>query len=142
MRTSNAAAVWEGTLRAGHGSFSGESGGIGGQYTFSSRFEGGTGSNPEELLAAAEAACYSMALSGNLEKAGATPRKIESKAACTVEKTDAGMTVTTIKLDVTVAADGISSDEFQKVALATRDTCPVSRAFKGNVKMELSARLA
>jgi osmotically inducible protein OsmC len=99
------------------------------------------GSNPEELLAAAEAACYSMALSGALEKAGAVPNKVESKAACTVEKTDAGMTITTIALDVTVSASGISAEEFAKVAAATKETCPVSRALKGNVKLELTARL-
>jgi osmotically inducible protein OsmC len=118
-----------------------ESGAAQGRYSFGSRFAGDTGSNPEELLAAAEAACYSMALSGNLEKAGATPRKIDTTAKCTVEKLEAGMTITSITLDVTVAADGITNDEFQKVAAATRDGCPVSRALKA-VKLELVARLA
>jgi osmotically inducible protein OsmC len=141
MPTRKAAATWDGTLKAGRGSFSSESGAVGGQYSFGSRFESGVGSNPEELLAAAEAACYSMALSGALEKAGAVPNKVESKAACTVEKTDAGMTITTIALDVTVSASGISAEEFAKVAAATKETCPVSRALKGNVKLELTARL-
>jgi osmotically inducible protein OsmC len=142
MPTRKASATWEGTLKGGRGSFSSESGAVGGQYSFGSRFESGVGSNPEELLAAAEAACFSMALSGNLEKAGAVPSKIESKAACTVEKTDAGMTITTIALDVAVSASGISAEEFAKVAQATKETCPVSRALKGNVKLELTARLA
>ena len=142
MPTRNASAIWEGTLKGGRGSFKGEGGSIGGQYNFGSRFESGVGSNPEELLAAAEAACFSMALSGNLERANATPKKIESKAACTVEKTDAGMTITTIALDVVVSADGISNEEFQKIAQQTKETCPVSRAFKGNVRIDVNARLS
>jgi osmotically inducible protein OsmC len=141
MPTRNATAVWEGTLKEGRGSFNGETGAIGGQYNFSSRFESGVGSNPEELLAAAEAACFSMALSGNLEKSGATPKKIETKASCTVERTDAGMTITSINLDVKVTADGVSADEFNRIANTTKETCPVSRALKGNVRIELSARL-
>ena len=142
MPTRNASAAWEGGLKSGRGKFSGEGGSIGGQYSFSSRFESGVGTNPEELLAAAEASCYSMALSGSLEKAGATPKKIDTKAACTVEKTDAGMTITTIKLDVTVSADGISAEELKKVARATADGCPVSRALAGNVRIDVDARLA
>jgi osmotically inducible protein OsmC len=141
MPTRNASAKWEGTLRAGSGTFTGESGAVGGQYTFGSRFESGTGSNPEELIAAALAACYSMALSGDLGKAGATPESIATSAACTVEKTDAGMTITTIHLDVKASATGISADDFQKVAATTKDGCPVSRALKGNVKIELTAAL-
>src|SRR5215204_4333637 len=85
MPTRNASATWEGGLKGGKGRFSGEGGSIGGQYSFTSRFEDGVGTNPEELLAAAEASCYSMALSGGLEKAGATPKRIDTKAACTVE---------------------------------------------------------
>ncbi len=142
MPTRNASASWEGGLKTGRGKFSGEGGSVGGQYSFSSRFESGVGTNPEELIAAAEASCFSMALSGSLEKAGATPKKIDTKAACTVEKTDAGMTITSIKLDVTVSADGISADEFKKVARATADGCPVSRALAGNVRIDLDARLA
>jgi osmotically inducible protein OsmC len=85
MPTRNASALWEGGLRGGKGRFTGDSTSISGQYTFTTRFEDGVGTNPEELLAAAEASCFSMALSGGLEKAGATPKKIETKAACTVE---------------------------------------------------------
>ena len=79
MPTRNASAKWEGGLKTGHGTFNGQTG-LGGQYNFSSRFESGTGSNPEELLAAAEAACYSMALSGALERNGTPPASIETKA--------------------------------------------------------------
>jgi osmotically inducible protein OsmC len=141
MPTRNASATWEGGLKGGRGNFRGENGTIAAEYNFSSRFESGKGSNPEELLAAAEAACFSMALSGNIEKAGGTPKKIDTKAACTVEKTDAGMTVTSIRLDVQVAADGISAEDFSRAVETTKDTCPVSRAFKGNVKIEANARL-
>lgn len=141
MPTRNASATWEGPLKGGRGTFSGDSGAVGGDYTFASRFEGGKESSPEELIAAAEAACFSMALSGNLEKAGATPKRVDTKAACTVERTDAGMTITSIKLDVEVSADGVSADEFSKIAGTTKETCPVSRALKGNVKIDLTARL-
>jgi lipoyl-dependent peroxiredoxin len=142
MPTRNANATWEGGLRGGKGNFSGEGGSIGGQYSFNTRFEDGVGTNPEELIAAAEASCFSMALSGNLEKAGATPKRVDTKAACTVEKTEAGMTITNIKLDVTVSADNISEDDFQKAVATTRDGCPVSRALKGNVRIDVNARLA
>jgi osmotically inducible protein OsmC len=141
MPTRNAAATWEGTLKGGKGTFNGESGAVGGQYSFGSRFESGIGSNPEELIAAAEAACYSMALSGAIEKAGGVPKKISSKAACTVEKTDQGMTITSIRLDVEVSAEGISAEEFDRVTLATGEGCPVSRAFKGNVRIDVNASL-
>jgi lipoyl-dependent peroxiredoxin len=81
MPTRRSSAKWEGGLKTGKGTFKGESGAIGGQYSFSSRFENGVGSNPEELLAAAEAACFSMALSGGLEKNGTLPTSIETSAA-------------------------------------------------------------
>ena len=82
MPTRTASAKWEGGLKGGRGNFSGQTG-LGGQYNFSSRFENGTGSNPEELLAAAEAACFSMALSSNLEKSGKPPASVETTARCT-----------------------------------------------------------
>ncbi|HST06657.1 MAG TPA: OsmC family peroxiredoxin, partial [Gemmatimonadaceae bacterium] len=83
MPTRKATAVWEGGLKTGRGTFKAESGAIGGQYNFSSRFESGSGSNPEELLAAAEAACFSMALGAGLEKNGTPATRIETTAACT-----------------------------------------------------------
>ena len=86
MPTRNASAAWEGGLRGGKGTFSGESGVIGGEYSFGSRFGESGGTNPEELLAAAEAACFSMALSGALERGGHAPQSVETKAACTIEK--------------------------------------------------------
>lgn len=142
MPTRNASAVWEGGLQKGKGSFSGASGKISGTYSFGTRFGEEPGTNPEELLAAAEAACYSMALSLGLEQAGSPPTRIETKAACTVEKQAEGFAITTMKLVVRATVPGISSDAFAKIAQATKDGCPVSKALKGNVKLELDAALA
>jgi osmotically inducible protein OsmC len=143
MPTRRSSARWEGGIKSGKGTFKGESGAIGGQYSFSSRFEEGVGSNPEELLAAAEAACFSMALSGNIERAGGTPTSIDTNAACTVSPNPGGggFTITKIDLDVTVAATGIDDAKFQEVAQQTLETCPVSRAFHGNLEISLKARL-
>jgi osmotically inducible protein OsmC len=141
MPTRRASAVWNGTLRAGNGRFEGSTGAVSGPYTFGSRFEEGTGSNPEELLAAAESACFSMALSGNLEKKGGTPERIETQAACTVEKVGEGFTITRLKLDVQARVAGIDEAAFQEALTATRDGCPVSRALKGNVQIEVSGRM-
>ena len=141
MPTRNASATWEGGLKGGKGSFKGESGAISGSYSFGSRFENAGGTNPEELLAAAEAACYSMALSGGLEKAGTPAKRIETKAACTIEKQGEGFTITTMKLTVRATVPGIDKDAFQKAAHATKEGCPVSRALKG-VMIELDAALA
>ena len=132
MPTRKASAVWEGGLKGGKGSFKGESGGIGGAYSFGSRFENGAGSNPEELLAAAEAACFSMALSAGLEKNGTPPTKVETAAACTVEAVPGGFGITTMKLDVTASVPGIDDAKFQEIAAGTKEGCPVSKALKGN----------
>lgn len=141
MPTRKATATWEGGLKGGKGSFKGESGAIGGQYNFSSRFESGTGSNPEELLAAAEAACFSMALSGGLEKAGTPATKIETSAACTVEPVPGGFGITKIKLNVQATVPKIDKVKFEQIANETKEGCPVSRALKGNVEISLEARL-
>jgi lipoyl-dependent peroxiredoxin len=141
MPTRSASAKWEGGLKGGKGSFSGQTG-LGGQYNFSSRFEEGTGSNPEELLAAAEAACFSMALSGGLEKNGTPATSVETKAACTVEKVGEGFTITRMALEVRAAVPNIDDATFQKIAAGTKDGCPVSRALKGNVDITLKATLA
>lgn len=142
MPTRNASAVWEGGLKGGKGSFKGESGSIGGAYSFGSRFENAGGSNPEELLAAAEAACFSMALSAGLEKNGTPATKVETKAACTVEPIPGGFGITTMKLDVTASVAGIDDAKFQHIASETKEGCPVSKALANNVKIELTARLA
>lgn len=141
MPTRKATAVWEGGLKSGKGTFKGESGAIGGQYNFSSRFESGVGSNPEELLAAAEAACFSMALSGGLEKAGTPATRIETSAACTVEAVPGGFGITKIKLNVQATVPNADKVKFQQIANETKDGCPVSKAFKGNVEITVEARL-
>jgi lipoyl-dependent peroxiredoxin len=141
MPTRNASAAWEGGLREGKGTFSGESGVIGGEYSFGSRFGETGGTNPEELLAAAEAACFSMALSGALERGGHAPRSVETKAACTIEKVGDAFKITRIRLDVVAKVSGIDRDDFKDLAEATKSTCPVSTALLGNVEIELNARL-
>lgn len=142
MPTRTAGAVWEGGLKDGKGTYDAESGSLHGSYTRGSRFEDQKGSNPEELLAAAEAACFSMALSGSLEKNGTPPTKIATSAACTIEKVGDAFTITRMSLDVTATVPNIDDAKFQEIALATLTGCPVSRAFKGNMEMKLNARLA
>ncbi len=139
MPTRKANAVWTGGLKGGKGSFKGETG-LGGQYNFGSRFESGTGSNPEELLAAAEAACFSMAFAGALEKNGTPPTSVETDAACTVEKVGDGFTITKMALTVKAQVPGIAKDAFERIAQATKDGCPVSRALKG-VDIQVQAQL-
>lgn len=140
MPTRKASATWEGGLKGGKGSFKGESG-LGGAYSFSSRFESGGGSNPEELLAAAEAACFSMALSLGLEQVGKPPRKIETQAACTIEKVGDGFKITKLQLVCRATVPGIDEATFQKIATATKEGCPVSAALKAIPTIELDAQL-
>ena len=141
MPTRHASATWTGDLRNGKGSFTAESGAVGGEYSFGTRFGDVSGTNPEELLAAADAACFSMALSGALQKAGMTPEKIETKAACTIEKVGDGFKITRMKLDCVARVPGADRDAFKDVAEATKSSCPVSTALMGNVEIELDARL-
>jgi osmotically inducible protein OsmC len=139
MPTRKASAVWTGGLKGGSGSFKGETG-LGGSYSFGSRFENASGSNPEELLAAAEAACYSMAFSGALEKNGTPPTKVETSAACTVEKVDDKMTITRIALTMQATVPKIDKATFERIAHEAKEGCPVSRALKA-VDIQLQASL-
>ena len=141
MPTRTATARWQGGLRGGKGSFSAESGAVGGDYGFGSRFESAGGSNPEELLAAAEAACYSMALSGALEGAGMSPESVETEARCTIEKVNGGWRITTMQLRVRARVPGAERDRFKDIAEQTKDSCPVSKALLGNVEIEVDAQL-
>ncbi len=141
MPTRKASAVWEGGLKAGKGSYNVESGAVQGSYSSESRFGGGGASNPEELLAAAEASCYSMAFSGALERNGTPPTKVATDAACTVEKIGDGWQITTMKLDVRASVPNIDDAKFQELARSTLTGCPVSKALAGNVNLELTARL-
>jgi osmotically inducible protein OsmC len=140
MPVRSASASWNGGLKTGKGSFKTESG-VAANYSFESRFGGGGASNPEELLAAAHAACYSMALSAALEKNGATGTTVESKAKCTIETVNEKPTISSMVLEVRVSAPGVDDATIQKLAEETRTGCPVSRALAGT-KIQVTATRA
>jgi osmotically inducible protein OsmC len=132
-----ASAVWQGGLKDGKGSISTDSGVLANtQYSFSTRFEDGKGTNPEELIAAAHAGCFSMALSGQLGNAGLTADSINTMAAVTLEKTDAGFTITKVHLDVTAKIPGASDEAFQTAASNAKAGCPISRLLKAEITMD------
>ncbi len=132
-----ASAVWEGGLRDGKGTISTASGVLSDtQYSFSTRFEDGIGTNPEELIAAAHAGCFSMALSGQLGNAGLAAESIRTRATVTMEKTDAGFTITAVHLDVTAAVPGASTEAFAKAAGNAKAGCPVSRVLNATITMD------
>lgn len=139
MPTRKASAQWNGGLKGGNGSFKGESG-LGGAFSFGSRFENATGSNPEELLAAAEAACFSMALSGALEKNGTPATRVETNAGCTVEKVEVGFGITKIALDVKATVPKIDKATFDRIVQETKVGCPVSKALKA-IEIQVQAQL-
>src|SRR5687767_973837 len=126
-----AQAVWEGPLREGKGTMKMASRAYEGAYSYSSRFEEGTGTNPEELIAAAHAGCFSMALSGDLGRAGYTPVRIETTAKVHLNKTDSGFRITNIHLETVAEVPGIERDEFQRLAEQAMRNCPVSQALAG-----------
>ena len=140
MPTRTASAKWEGGLKDGKGSYSGATG-LGGQYNFTSRFEQGTGSNPEELLAAAEASCFSMALASALEKNGTPPTSIETTAQATLEKVDDNFSITKMQLDVRGTVPNVDDATFQRLARETGDGCIVSRALRGSMDIQVVATL-
>lgn len=141
MPTSRATAVWEGTLKGGKGEFRAASGAFGGAYTFLTRFEGTKGATPEELIAAAHASCFSMALSADLERAGTIATRIETEAACTIEIVERAPKITTILLTVRGAVPGLDAAAFLKAAESAKDNCPVSKALRGNVRLTVAAKL-
>lgn len=133
----NGSALWLGGLKDGRGTVSTESGVLNKtQYSFSSRFEDGIGTNPEELIAAAHAGCFSMALSAELEKAGFNTEAIQTTATITLEKTDAGFTITKSHLSVNAKIPGIPADVFNKAAKSAEETCPVSRLLNAEISMD------
>ncbi len=140
MPVRNASARWEGDLRQGTGSMKLGSGAFEGAYSFSSRFEEGKGTNPEELIGAAHAGCFSMAFSLVLGNAGYEPERIDTKAAVHIEKQEGGFGITRIVLTTEGKVPNISEDEFQKHAEDAKQNCPVSRALQG-VNIELDAKL-
>jgi len=132
-----ASALWTGGLKDGRGTISTESGVLSEtQYSFSARFENGVGTNPEELIGAAHAGCFSMALSGQLGAAGMTAERIRTTATVSLEKQEAGFAITGIHLDVTAKIPGADAAKFQAAAAAAKEGCPVSKALKGPITME------
>jgi osmotically inducible protein OsmC len=136
-----ASARWEGAIQNGKGTISTDSGTLSqAQYSFSTRFENGVGTNPEELIAAAHAGCFSMALSGQLGKADLTPESIETTATVTLDKTDAGWTVTEVHLGVTARVPGATEEAFNTAADNAKLGCPISRLLIAKITMD--AKLA
>ena len=136
-----ASAVWTGGLKDGRGTVSTETGALSEkQYSFTSRFENGTGTNPEELLGAAHAGCFTMAVSGQLGAAGMTAERLKTIATVTLEKQDAGFTITGIHLDLTAKIPGADKNAFQTAANNAKEGCPLSRALKA-VPITLDAKL-
>ena len=132
-----ASAVWRGGLKGGKGSITTESGELKQTpYSFSTRFENGIGTNPEELIAAAHAGCFSMAFSAELGKAGLTPESSHTTATVTLDKTDAGWAVTESHLDLTAKIPGMDELKFNAIANAAKEGCPVSRLLKANVTLD------
>lgn len=132
-----ASAVWQGGLKDGKGTISTDSGVLSNtQYSFATRFEMGIGTNPEELIAAAHAGCFSMALSGQLENAGLVPESINTTATVTLEKTEAGFTVTEVNLDVRAKIPGASQESFETAANNAKTGCPISRLLNTKITME------
>ncbi|MGH7541077.1 MAG: OsmC family peroxiredoxin [Gemmatimonadota bacterium] len=126
IRTSEA--QWDGTLKEGKGRFWTESGEIAGVFAFQTRFEEQPGTNPEELIGAAQASCFSMALAGDLERAGHQPQSVRTVASVHLEKGDVDFSITGIDLESEAQVPGIGDEEFQRIAEGTRVNCPVSKA--------------
>jgi osmotically inducible protein OsmC len=140
MSKRKAQAIWNGTLKEGNGTmnFSNYSG----PFTFVSRFEEGKGTNPEELVGAAHAGCYSMFLAALISGEGLTPESVETTNTVTLDKDDAGPCITNIHLDCTVKCEGLSQEKFKELANAAKEKCPISRLYAGGTAViELDAKL-
>ena len=132
-----ASAVWKGNLKDGKGTISTDSGTLKEtQYSFSTRFENGVGTNPEELIAAAHAGCFAMAFSAELGKVGLTPESISASATVTLEKTNDGFTVTQSHLDVTAKVPGADRNKVLEIANGAKAGCPISRLLNAKVTMD------
>ena len=141
MPARTASARWEGGLRDGSGTMRLGSGAYEGAYSFASRFEDGTGTNPEELLGAAHAGCFSMALSAGLERGGHPPASVDTTARVHLERADGGFRIERIDLECTAVVPGIDDAAFQAEAVAAKAGCPVSQALAA-VEITLTATLA
>jgi osmotically inducible protein OsmC len=136
----NGSAVWSGGLKDGKGAVSTGSGVLkDSQYGFNTRFEEGPGTNPEELIGAAHAGCFTMALSGQLGQAGMTAQELRTTATVSLEKVDGGFSITAIHLDLVAKIPGASQEAFDKAAQSAKENCPVSKLL--NAEITLSSRL-
>jgi osmotically inducible protein OsmC len=142
MAIRTASARWEGTLTEGTGVMRTGKGGLEGPYSFKSRFEEGEGTNPEELIGAAHAGCFSMALSKGLADAGFPPTAVDTTASVHLDKIDGKQTVTRIDLATTGVVPGIDAADFNKIAEATKEACPISRLLSPGAEITLTATLA
>ncbi len=133
----NASAVWTGGLKDGKGTISTDSGVLKNtQYSFSTRFENGIGTNPEELIAAAHAGCFTMALSAQLGNANLRPERLATTATVTLEKLEAGWTLTAVHLDVSAKVPGASAAAFETAAKNAKAGCPISRVLNATITMD------
>jgi osmotically inducible protein OsmC len=140
MMKRNASAMWNGDLKSGKGTLSTDSGVLSNtQYSFSTRFENGTGTNPEELIAAAHAGCFSMALSAQLGEAGLVAQSIQTKATVTLEKSGGGFAITEVHLALTAKIPGADQQAFETAAENAKTGCPVSKLL--NAKITLDKKL-
>jgi osmotically inducible protein OsmC len=140
MATRNSSAEWRGNLKDGSGKMRLGSGAYEGAFSFASRFENGTGTNPEELIAAAHAGCYSMALSHGLAQAGHAPKRVATTAKVHLEKVEGGFGITRIELETEAEVPGIDEAAFRQQAEAAKKGCPVSKALAG-AEITLKAKL-
>jgi osmotically inducible protein OsmC len=139
---SKASAVWQGGLKDGKGEVSAASGVLSNTpYSFATRFEGQKGTNPEEMIAAAHAGCFAMALSAQLGEAGITPRRIDASATVTLEKTEGGFAVTSSHLAVTVQAPGANRAAVEKAAENAKNGCPISKLLNAKTTMDANYQL-
>ena len=141
MPKRKAEARWDGSLESGQGTMRMASGAYEGPYSFQSRFEEGDGTNPEELIAAAHAGCFSMAFSGELGRAGYEAESVETNATVHIEKAEDGFAITRIELDTRARVPGVDEDDFQRIAEAAKAGCPVSKALGGVGSIEVKAEL-
>ena len=141
MPKRRAEARWDGSLQDGNGTMRMASGSYEGPYSFQSRFEEGDGTNPEELIAAAHAGCFSMALSGELGRAGHDADSVETAATVHIDKAGDGFAITRVELDTRARVPSIEDDEFQRIAEAAKEGCPVSKALGGVDSIVVKAEL-
>lgn len=141
MPVRKANAVWYGNLIDGNGKLGSETGAVSGQYSFKSRFEEGTGTNPEELVAAAHSGCFSMAFANTLAKAGFNPKSVKTEDKVHFEKVGDGFSITKIEMSTDAEVPGIDEQTFLKLAEDAKKNCPISRALSEKIELVLNAKL-